>query len=127
MSNLPVDFQDKAKSAPAIGGAGYPYRISAKDLMQDFVFASLEVDTTAHSSGLALSESKTTGQGGHAGRKISLTGTITIESLPAGVQGNILYHNGTAWIALANPSGSTTSVLAHDGTSAFWLETTECD
>jgi hypothetical protein len=128
MPNLPVDFSEKAKIPPAVGGVGYPYRISAKDLMQDLVFAALDVDTTAHSSGLSLSESKTTGQGGHAGRKISLTGTITIESLlPAGVQGNILYHNGTAWIALANPSGSTTSVLAHDGTSAFWLETTECD
>jgi hypothetical protein len=127
MPRLPVDFSEKAKIPPAVGGAGYPYRISAKDLMQDLVYAAIDVDTTAHSSGLALSESKTTGQGGHAGRKISLTGTITIESLPDGVQGNILYHNGTAWIALANPSGSTTSVLAHDGTSAFWLETTECD
>lgn len=127
MPKIPVDFSEKAKIPPAVGGAGYPYRISAKDLMRNFVHASLEVDTTAHSSGLALAESKTTGEGGYAGRKISLAGTITIESLPAGVQGNILYHNGTAWVALSNPSGSTTSVLGHDGTSAFWIETTECE
>ena len=125
MPNLPVDFSEKAKIPPAVGGAGYPYRISAKDLMQDLVYAAIDVDTTAHSSGLSLTESKTTGQGGHAGRKISLTGTL--DTLPTGVVGNILYHNGTEWIALANPSGSGTSVLGHNGTSAFWLTTSECE
>jgi hypothetical protein len=83
MPRLPVDFSEKAKIPPAVGGAGYPYRISAKDLMQDLVYAALDVDTTAHSSGLSLAESKTTGQGGHAGRKISLTGTL--DTLPPGV------------------------------------------
>jgi hypothetical protein len=125
MPNLPVDFSEKAKIPPAVGGAGYPYRISAKDLMQDLVYAALAVDTDEHSSGLSLAESKTTGQGGHAGRKISLAGTL--DTLPTGVQGNILYHNGTEWIALSNPSGSGTSVLGHDGTSAFWLDTSECE
>lgn len=76
MAKIPVDFSEKAKIPPGVGGAGYPYRISAKDLMQDLVYAALDVDTEAHSSGLALAESKTTGQGGHAGRKISLTGTL---------------------------------------------------
>lgn len=125
MSRLPIDFSEKAKIPPAIGGAGYPYRISAKDLMQDLVYAALDADTEPHSSGLSLAVSKTTGQGGHAGRKISLTGTL--DTLPTGFQGNILYHNGTEWIALSNPSGSTTSVLGHDGTSAFWLDTSECE
>jgi hypothetical protein len=124
MANQPIDFSEKAKIPPAIGGAGYPYRISAKDLMANFVHSALEVDTNAHSSGLQLAETKTTGQGGNAGRKISLTGTIS--SLPPGVEGNILYHNGTEWIALSNPSGSGTSVLGHNGISAFWLDTSEC-
>lgn len=125
MAKIPVDFSEKAKIPPAVGGAGYPYRISAKDLMQDFVYAALEVNTEAHSSGLALAESKTTGQGGHAGRKISLTGTL--DTLPTGVEGNILYHNGTEWVALSNPSGSGTSVLGHNGTTVLWLDTSECE
>ena len=103
MPKIPVDFSEKAKIPPAIGGAGYPYRISAKDLMQNFVHASLEVDTTAHSSGLALAESKTTGQGGHAGRKISLTGTITVNGLPAATtQGDTIFYSGTGdtWTVL---------------------------
>lgn len=102
MSNLPVDFQEKAKIPPAIGGAGYPYRISASDLMKDFVHASLEVDTEAHSSGLKLAETKTTGQGGHAGRKISLSGTVS--GLPeATTQGDTIFYSGveTTWTVLA--------------------------
>jgi len=102
MSNLPVDFQEKAKIPPAVAGAGYPYRISASDLMKDFVHASLEVDTEAHSSGLSLAETKTTGQGGHAGRKISLKGTVS--GLPeATTQGDTIFYSGveTTWTVLA--------------------------
>jgi hypothetical protein len=33
---LPVNFEEKVKAAPAVGGAGYPYRISARDLMANF-------------------------------------------------------------------------------------------
>ena len=103
MPKLPVDFTEKAKIPPAMAGAGYPYRISAKDLMQNFVHASLDVDTTAHSSGLALAESKTTGQGGHAGRKISLTGTITVSGLPeATTEGDTIFYSGAGdtWTVL---------------------------
>lgn len=43
MSDLkfPVDFTDKAKQAPSANGTGYPYRISANDLMRDFHYAGL--------------------------------------------------------------------------------------
>lgn len=103
MANLPVDFQDKAKSAPAIGGAGYPYRISARDLMQDFVHASLEIDDEAHESGLKLVETPTTGQGGHKGRKLSLAGTISVNGLPtATTQGDTIFYSGAGdtWTVL---------------------------
>lgn len=33
---LPVDFEKKVKLPPPPNGAGYPYRISAKDLMLNF-------------------------------------------------------------------------------------------
>jgi len=36
--NLPVDFEQRVKAAPPVGGAGYPYRISARDLMANFRF-----------------------------------------------------------------------------------------
>lgn len=36
--NLPVDFEEKVRLPAAVGGAGYPYRISARDLMLNFRF-----------------------------------------------------------------------------------------
>lgn len=35
---LPVDFEEKVRLPAAVGGAGYPYRISARDLMLNFRF-----------------------------------------------------------------------------------------
>ena len=33
---LPHDFEQKVRMPPAIGGKGYPYQLSAKDLMDNF-------------------------------------------------------------------------------------------
>ena len=44
MEDFPVDFEKKAKSPPPANGAGYPYRISAKDLMDNYKFAALKVE-----------------------------------------------------------------------------------
>lgn len=38
---FPVDFTDKAKEPISPGGTGYPYRISANDLMRNFHYAAL--------------------------------------------------------------------------------------
>ncbi len=35
---LPVDFELKVKLPPPVGGAGYPYQISARDLMANFKY-----------------------------------------------------------------------------------------
>lgn len=35
---LPVDFEQRVKAAPPAGGKGYPYQISARDLMLNFKF-----------------------------------------------------------------------------------------
>ena len=59
--NLPVDLSYKVKAS---AGGGYPTQISASDLMQNFVFAALEVDPS-------LVE-QTTGQGGHPQRKLKI-------------------------------------------------------
>ena len=34
--SLPVDFENKVKQAPVVGIKGYPYQISARDLMANF-------------------------------------------------------------------------------------------
>jgi hypothetical protein len=47
---LPVDFEEKVKLPPPVNGAGYPYQLSARDLMDNFKYAALQVDTE---SGLA--------------------------------------------------------------------------
>ena len=68
---IPVDFEEKVKNPPKIGGDGYPYRISAKDLMQNFRHCNLEIDETA-ASGLYLEE--TIAADGI--RKVVLKGTV---------------------------------------------------
>ena len=34
--SLPVNFEERVRAAPAANGIGYPYRISAADLMANF-------------------------------------------------------------------------------------------
>lgn len=41
---LPVDFTEKAKLPASANGSGYPYRISADDLMRDFYYAALDAE-----------------------------------------------------------------------------------
>ena len=43
-ADFPVDFTDMAKMPPAPGGNGYPYRISANDLMRNFHYAALTAE-----------------------------------------------------------------------------------
>jgi hypothetical protein len=88
--NLPVDFEAKARAAKDASGGGYPVQLSAADLMRNFVMAALEVDPS-------LVED-TTGQGGHAARKLKIPPI---------------------------PSGGTYVLGAVDG-SLQWVETEEC-
>lgn len=46
MQDFPVNFQDKVRMPGAANGTGYPYRISAMDLMANFNFAALDADET---------------------------------------------------------------------------------
>jgi hypothetical protein len=52
---IPVDFEQKVKMPAQINGRSYPYQISAKDLMDDFRYAALQVDETPV-GGLFLTE-----------------------------------------------------------------------
>jgi hypothetical protein len=60
--NPPIDFEERVKRAPGSSSNEYPYSIKATDLMQNFVFATLEVDSS-------LVEVQT-GLGGHAQRRL---------------------------------------------------------
>ena len=44
MIDLPIKFDQLVKLPGGAGGTGYPYRISAKDLMANFEYAALDVD-----------------------------------------------------------------------------------
>ena len=58
MEDFPVDFEKKAKSPPPANGAGYPYRISAKDLMDNYKFAALKVEKDTSSLRLEIEVKK---------------------------------------------------------------------
>ena len=45
--------------------------------------------------------------------------------LPDGYSGAMIYHDGSAWVVLAAPSGGV-NVLSHDGTAPKWLATEAC-
>jgi hypothetical protein len=42
-TNPPVDFEEKIRGATGTTNKDYPYAIKATDLMQDFVFATLDI------------------------------------------------------------------------------------
>lgn len=60
---LPIDFEQKVKAAPSANGTGYPYRISAHDLMANFTYAALNVEDDWY---------ETESSGSHLGRKLKL-------------------------------------------------------
>jgi hypothetical protein len=63
-TNLPVDFEALAKVGGTSSQGGYPYQLSSKDLMRNFVFASLQVDAEYLES--------TTGMNGYEARKLKM-------------------------------------------------------
>jgi hypothetical protein len=100
MGKLPIDFEQKVKMPPPVGGRGYPYQLSAKDLMDNFNHL------------LKLIES------------LDLSGT----GLPEGALGVMLYHDGDDWVLLANPgapTAGTRNVLLHNGTAPVWTALAE--
>jgi hypothetical protein len=82
-ANPPVDFQERVKRPKGATGTDYPYAISARDLMQNFVYATLDAD-------VSLVE-ETTGSGGHKQRKLKIpaipaSGTYVLGAVDGAMQ-----------------------------------------
>jgi hypothetical protein len=123
-TNLPVDFEERVKRPKGKSGEDYPYAIKARDLMEDFVYAALDVDATLIQDAV--------GQGGHKQRRLK------IPALPSDDQPAQLTTQGgsLSWQAPAVPTGgmeipeppsSGFFVLASIGGVVQWVETEACD
>jgi len=141
-NNLPIDFEEKVRLPPPANGLGYPYRISANDLMQDFVYASPIIEDktpTGKKNGILVTEA--TGQGGKKARKISCTyvpeaftkgallawdGEQWKALAPPNKKGAIIFWNGSFWSSLPPAAGEGTSVLSCTGGNLSWIETESC-
>lgn len=62
--NLPVDFDQLAKSAGSASLGGYPYRIKGSDLMKNFVYCNIDGDPTIIENII--------GQSGHPSRRLKI-------------------------------------------------------
>ena len=139
MANLPVDFVEKVQNPPSVSG-GYPYRISASDLMQNFHAAALEVDKTQHESGLRLEERTGSLGNGYVGRIVALAGTLAstggtggnlnLEIVPLSYDGagavyslgapsTFLYFRAGLFVGIVDPEDSPEGLITQQIT---WLQ-----
>ena len=114
MIDLPIKFDQLVKLPGGAGGTGYPYRISAKDLMANFEYAALDADDS-----WIESTGGYTGQG----RKLKLP------AVPSdGETQNLSSVGGSiSWTPAlpALPASGTYVLGCVDGTLQ-WIETEEC-
>jgi hypothetical protein len=121
MAKLPVDFERLAKLPANPAAGGYPYRISAADLMRNFKHCNLAIDP-APVDGLYLEE----GSGSDGERSVKLAGQLP-SSVPDGTSvGDLLYWAGSSWQILSAPSGSGMKVLTCNGGTLAWTDTEAC-
>jgi hypothetical protein len=127
-TNPPVNFEEKVKGATGTTSKDYPYSIKAADLMQDFVFATLDI-----ADGIF---EEATGFNGYIQRKLNIdAGTeanqiyiwngskITVIATPT--EGSVLAFTDGAFNYIPAPS-SGTHVLGAVGGTLTWIATEEC-
>jgi len=127
-TNPPVDFEEKVRGATGTTNKDYPYAIKATDLMQDFVFATLDI-----ADGIF---EETTGLNGYTQRRLNIdAGTeanqiyiwngskITVIATPT--EGSVLAFTGGAFNYIPAP-GSGTYVLGAVSGGLTWIATEEC-
>lgn len=84
--NPPISFEVLAKSANSAKSGGYPYTLKGRDLDQNFVFATIQVDDSLVTT--------TTGPGGHTARKLKIPAVPVGGTYVLGAVGGTL-----TWIA----------------------------
>jgi hypothetical protein len=127
-SNPPVDFHALVQGPAGTTSRDYPYAIKASDLMQNFVFATLDIAEGVYE--------ETTGAGGHRQRRLKIdAGTaanqiyiwdgskITVIATPT--EGSVLAFTGGAFSYVPAPGSGTHVLGAVDGTIQ-WIATEEC-
>ena len=88
-TNLPVDFEALAKGGGTSSLGGYPYQLNSKDLMKNFVFASIQVDAQYLES--------TTGMNGYEARKLKMFSLPASPESGTYVLGSV--NGALTWIA----------------------------
>lgn len=63
-SNPPVNFEEKVRLPKGNTNGEYPYALKASDLMQNFVFATLDMDPSLYT--------ERSGSGGHKQRRLKI-------------------------------------------------------
>jgi hypothetical protein len=109
-ANPPISFQQAIQQPANPGSGGYPYQIRASDLDKNFVFATLDMESS-------LIES-ITGTGGHPQRRLKID---------AGTKANQIYiWNGSKITVLNAPPLTGTHVLGAVDGVLQWIATEEC-
>lgn len=105
--DLPIDFEKKVRLPAQPGNGGYPYRISARDLMLNFRFAALEVGES-EVEGIELVEERSDSKRrlkitGSAAKSLPFSVSITADGQTA-VKGGYYQVGATgAWVAVDPP------------------------
>lgn len=81
-ATIPVDFEERVKRPTGTNASDYPYAISARDLMQDFVYAALDADQS-------LIE-EVVGQGGHNSRRLKIPAAPQSGTYVLGAENGVL-------------------------------------
>jgi hypothetical protein len=126
----PVNFEELVRGPTGTTGKDYPYAIKASDLMQNFVFATLDIAEGVYE--------ETTGSGGHRQRRLKIgAGTAAnqlyiwngnkitaINATPT--EGSVLAFTDGAFKYIPAPSSGTYVLGSTDGVLS-WIETEACD
>jgi hypothetical protein len=131
-ANPPVSFQREIQQPGSPGSGGYPYQIRALDLDKNFVFATLDIDSSFIES--------ITGTGGHPQRRFKFpVGTVNNELLRWNAEANaweafgrgtsdgqLLVAQSGGWVPFTAPPETGTHVLGSIGGVLQWIATEEC-
>ena len=106
----PINFDDLVKAPKKATSEGYPYQLSSKDLMRNFVFATLQVESYHIEAAQGL--------GGYTARKLKIFPPIPSE------QSVLIAIDGSPTWLSAPTSG--TYVLGSVTGTLTWISTEEC-